>query len=587
MVVSEKMLSIGFLFVTIAYIAFFRFIMSSVQDEINKIKFDNNREYTFERAGNVLLKRISTFLIPSLILIYYAFFVTYTSVVGETNGFKMQAFFDPLAEDKGPQDNGPQDKGPQDKGSQDNIWTLIGGLFIVFSISILMVTNIVIIFVKALVYTTTFATTLMYIVEVIKYILFLGLIGGAVLKMSSSSLLNKKEGNAFIPALVKYLTAFVFYIPCMVTNAIADVSATKRNTPKHVIIVFILQLCLISFNVFVPMIDKYLSKHLVNTIIKGPIYLSNEYNYSDTDIKFVDISGCVKEHVSEKYDCKVELMDEDDVTEKIQQDNIDLYFPGKTKLEIEKARGILSDDPNNYKERTRYDYNYAYAFWFYINSSVDNKDKDLPMINFADNPNVNYNPVKNQLKIVYDTDTVVLNHIQLQKWNHLVINYTSGRLDVFINGDLANTKRGMQLNTVKMKPIISGQYDGINGRIANVVYYHKPLPKLLIDHLYNSGKGKEIPTGGGIFSTLWITVFNKGEAKTMDSISDGISTGLTYVLPTPDYLENIYKYFENLPHNITMDTWYLIDEYIFMFDTMVDNKDNAIADKYKKTTQLM
>ena len=79
------------------------------------------------------------------------------------------------------------------------------------------------------------------------------------------------------------------------------------------------------------------------------------------------------------------------------------------------------------------------------------------MIDFAKNPEVKYNPV-NQMIISYSgSKSVTLNHIKLQKWNHLVINYTSGRLDVFINGNLATTTKDVVLNTERMD-IISGQY---------------------------------------------------------------------------------------------------------------------------------
>ena len=572
---QEKLMAMGFLCVTVGYIVLIRFFMGEVQEAINKIKVDDKREYTLERAANVLLKRINALFIPSIILIYYAFFVTYTAMGDNSEGFNVQRFLDP--------------GGKNDGDETGTLWTLIGGFFIIFSISILLITNMVIVFVKGILFTETFVASLMYVIEIIKYLLVLGLIGGAVSRMTMvSSLLNTKGAGAFTPALVKYLTAAVFYIPCMLTNAIADASETKRNTPKHVIIVFIIQCLLIGFNVILPMIDRFLSKHLVNTIIKGPIYLSNEYNYSDTDIKFVDITGCVKEHIDDNYDCVVELMWKENVTDKIQQDNIDLYFPGKTRREIAEARGVLSDDLTEYKEKARYDYNYAYSFWFYINASPDDKKDDMLMIDFAKNPEVKYNSVKNQLKIEYNNNKdVTLNNIQLQKWNHLVLNYTSGRLDVFLNGDLAVAKQGISINkTEQMESILSGQYDGINGRIANVVYYHKPLSKILIDHLYDTGKGKNVPSGGGIFSTLMTTSFNAGEAKTMESISDGISTGLTKVLPSPEYLEETYKYFENLPHNLYIDTWHLIDTYIFMFDTTIDNKENALADKYKKTTDL-
>jgi len=574
MVVHDKLLAIAFLFITLGYIVCIRFFMSSVQNKINAIKLNDKREYSFTRAGVVLLKRINALFIPSIIMIYYVIFVTYVALKGD-NEFSVSNFLNFTK----PGANEPM----------PGLASLIGIFFVAFSVAALLATNIVVIFMKMIVQTKTMSQILVYISEIAKFILLLGLIGGALSRVPKMAALlnNNKKGSAFTPALVKYLTAVFFYIPCMITNTIADISNTGRNTPKHVLIVFGIQCCLILFNIIIPMIDRYITKHYVNTILDEPIYLSNEYNYSNLDVTFMNPSGCVKEHIDDEFNCKVELMDKDDVTQKIQEDNIHLYFPGKTKREIKEAKGPLSDNPNDYKEKPRYDFNYSYSFWFYINSSTDNKNIDLPMIDFAKNPEVKFNPVKNSMTIIYkDSNVATLNHIKLQKWNHLVINYNSSRVDVFLNGDLATTKTNVVLDTDRMEPIISGQYNGINGRIASVVYYHKPLSKVLIDYIYNSGKNKKVPRGGGVLSTLWITSFNNGEQKTMNNISDLISTGMTKILPSPDSLGKVYKYFENLPHNLYIDTWSGIDKYIFMFDTTIYNNENELDQKLKITTTL-
>tara|TARA_Y100000741_G_scaffold356947_1_gene334211 strand:+ start:280 stop:2031 length:1752 start_codon:yes stop_codon:yes gene_type:complete len=572
----EKILALAFVFITLGYIVVIRFYMSKIQAVIDNVSLDDKREYTFQRAGAVFLKRINTLFIPSIILIYYAFFVTYTTFQGNGDTFDIMRVINPLNNNS--------------RGVSSSITPpIIGLLFMAFSVSIMFIAHIAIITTKAFLYTKTLSQTLAYILDIFKYVLILGLIGGGLSKIPSVfSLINNKTSSVLPILLIKYFTALIFYIPCMVTNTIADTSQVGRNTPKHVLIVFLIQCGLIVLNVFIPIIDRYLTKHYVNTILEGPIYLSNEYNYSDTDIKFIDISGCVKSHIDDEYDCVVKLMDKEDVTNKIQEDNINLYFPGKTKREIDEATGSLSDDPNTYKEKSRYDYNYSYSFWFYINSTTG-ENVELPMIDFAKNPEVKYNPHLNQVKIYYneDSESVTLNHIKLQKWNHLVINYTSGHLDIFINGDLATTKTNIKLNIGYMKPITSGQYNGINGRIANVVYYHKPLSKILIDYLYNQGKNKDVPKGGGILSTLWIKAFNDGEQRSFENITDGIVTIMTTVLPRPRSLERTYKYFENLPHNLYIDTRTLIDKYIFMFDTTIENEDNKLEEKYKITKQLV
>ena len=555
-----------FIILTLAYVVGIRYFTVTVQDTINKIKLDDKREYTFARAWSVLLKRINILFIPSLILIYYGVFATYISTAGSPGSeFNMLNFFKIFT---------GKDGGKARNESIGAITTYIGALFMVCSLILLVVTNILIVAVKTVIYTNTAATTMLYITDLLKYILLLGIIGGIVIKTFGGGLAStiNSIGSTKTQILVKYITALIFYIPCMLTNFVADVSNVKRNTPRHVLIVFIIQCILLFVTIIIPIIDGFLAKHLVNTILDGPIYLSNEYNYSDKTVDFVNIDRCTKKHVTDVLKCEVELMTSDEVTDKIQEENIDLYYPGKSSKEIEDA---LIDSPGEtYKERPKFDYNYSYSFWFYINSAAENKNQSYSMINFAHNPHVKYNPSKNQIQIQYFGDSadggaeVELSHIKLQKWNHLVLNYTSGRLDVFINGDIAVTKDSMPIKQVSA-PIISGEYDGINGRIAAVVYYHKPLPKMMIDQIYNSGKNMSVPSGVGLISSLWMSSSGEGGGR-LSSTTDVLSTGLAYITPVSDVLDDTYKYFEDLPHNLYIDAWALIDEYIFMFDRSID-----------------
>ena len=45
--ISEDILALGFVFITLGYIVVIRFVMSKIQDEINNIKL-GKREYTFD-----------------------------------------------------------------------------------------------------------------------------------------------------------------------------------------------------------------------------------------------------------------------------------------------------------------------------------------------------------------------------------------------------------------------------------------------------------------------------------------------------------------------------------------------------------
>ena len=120
------------------------------------------------------------------------------------------------------------------------------------------------------------------------------------------------------------------------------------------------------------------------------------------------------------------------------------------------------------------------------------------IISYGDRPKILYNGKKNKLKvhinkggrgvIKIELDEKIL----LQKWNHLVINYDRGTLDIFMNNKLVKTLNEI-VPHVEEDSIIIGSNGGIQGGICNVVYYDKVLSKLEITKIYNSLKSKTPP----------------------------------------------------------------------------------------------
>ena len=74
--------------------------------------------------------------------------------------------------------------------------------------------------------------------------------------------------------------------------------------------------------------------------------------------------------------------------------------------------------------------------------------------------------------------------VLLQKWNHIVINYTNNNLDVFLNNKLV----GSEVNItpiMKHDMISTGEKNGIHGGIKNTYHFNNPLYLWQINYLYS------------------------------------------------------------------------------------------------------
>lgn len=160
-------------------------------------------------------------------------------------------------------------------------------------------------------------------------------------------------------------------------------------------------------------------------------------------------------------------------------------------------------------------YRFAISFWLYINSTNENSNKYISLLNYSNNPNIMYNASTNDLiisvvenaKILTQSDfdsknintdpdlfnTIYSNkNITLQKWNNFVINYDSGTIDIFYNGELVSSTNQVLPNLVHHELKV-GSPGGISAGICNVVYYRHPLDIVTINNLYNLSKTGGVP----------------------------------------------------------------------------------------------
>lgn len=155
---------------------------------------------------------------------------------------------------------------------------------------------------------------------------------------------------------------------------------------------------------------------------------------------------------------------------------------------------------NNDDNLPDYNYNYAISFWVFLDNVGDNysssTNKYTSILNYGDNPKIEYNGSKHSFRVTMGEgdNNIIYNssNIPLQKWNNIVINYSSGITDIFINGELVGTKNKV-LPYLKMNNIVLGEKGGYPGGICNVIYYKNTLSKSKIKTLYEILINKKRP----------------------------------------------------------------------------------------------
>ena len=208
-----------------------------------------------------------------------------------------------------------------------------------------------------------------------------------------------------------------------------------------------------------------------------------------------------------------------------------------------------------------FDYQYAMSFWIYLDSfppsTNSSHDKIISLLSYGENPAVKYSSSNNTLYITVkqtnlenetetenikekeveiDTDTInkwnnektninnsiekvksmnfsndvdsdghriIYSHsdVQLQKWNHIVLNYSGGTLDVFYNGKLVKSAIGV-VPYLNYDMLTVGSENGVSGNIANLLYFDHPIDILTINSLYRSFTDKNPPVIPEVNSVL-------------------------------------------------------------------------------------
>lgn len=248
-----------------------------------------------------------------------------------------------------------------------------------------------------------------------------------------------------------FFAYFIFYIPCLVVDFIEYMKADIKSTPNTVFILFVIEIILILLYLYLP----YAMNKAVNSkgkiLLKGNVYLNEEYTIGlGNDLKIKSLS-----------------------------------------------------EPNVFEKTTTSNQNFSISMWTYINAQPGRKE-ETNIFNYGNGkPKIIYNCdlsngfEKNKYRIYFTNETSdVKDHffdftMMDQKWNNIVVNYTSTLVDLFINGKLEKTFYFQPVHQAASPiylpddAIVVGANNGLFGSICSVKYFFHPQTKFEIANTYN------------------------------------------------------------------------------------------------------
>jgi hypothetical protein len=184
----------------------------------------------------------------------------------------------------------------------------------------------------------------------------------------------------------------------------------------------------------------------------------------------------------------------------------------KYPISTKKKTNISSYQKLNGENKIKYEY--SISFWFYIDSfspnphfsniltygkslvvkynALNNTLIILSGTNHKNKNNSEYNLLTSIEKTEYNLDldgNVILykqTNVFLQKWNHIVINYSRSNFDIFYNGNLGKSTNVI-IPYIKYDNLTIGDDKNIvSAYVSNLIYYTHILDLTTINTLYKS-----------------------------------------------------------------------------------------------------
>jgi hypothetical protein len=156
----------------------------------------------------------------------------------------------------------------------------------------------------------------------------------------------------------------------------------------------------------------------------------------------------------------------------------------------------------NVKVDKKFQYIYGVSCWVKLDpmapNSVQQANEYVTILTYGNTPTISYCGALNSLRVEMQDESKkmrimdTIRNVPLQKWNHIAINYVDGICDVFINGELHNSKKNV-VPYNNSSELIVGSHHTIRGEICNVVVFYESFTRPKVKQLYNDFKDKNPP----------------------------------------------------------------------------------------------
>ena len=305
-----------------------------------------------------------------------------------------------------------------------------------------------------------------------------------------------------IQKIIKIIVQFIFLIPCLILIFIDVIKyQIKITTPTLWIILFI-EIIIICLYFFIPLLFKKLNSHDGKMLLEGPVFINKRRRIGT--YQNVEKNDIFRKKIEEKIHFSLFKNTADNNTfDPSNNEFINEEAPPfniTIDLETNNAPVKNSNYYNNMgiqgsgHQRYNFNYNYAVSLFIYINRQPVNTSRaymvDTTIFDYASKPKIVYNELDQQLKFIctdvnnLEKTIYATNDIKYQKWIHIVVNYRSGVVDIFIDGTLRASEYNIQ-PYMDYSKIYVGSNEGIAGGIKNVMYFNKPLSLDKIKYINN------------------------------------------------------------------------------------------------------